>query len=104
VKRKNGKHSLRMPKDIDRRDTRDAVQMNIGQNPIAQKRTAVEFHTELVTYGAMSAITADQPRCLYGLFPADTANVKPNLRHPPRTCIFNAQKRLSRQGSEANHS
>jgi hypothetical protein len=52
----------------------------------------------------MSAITADQPRCLYGLFPADTANVKPNLRHPPRTCIFNAQKRLSRQGSEANHS
>ena len=59
-----------MPKDIDRRDTRDSVQMNIGQNPIAQKRTAVEFHTELVTYGAMSAITADQPRCLYGLFPA----------------------------------
>ena len=24
--------------------------MNIGQNPIAQKRTAVEFRTELVTY------------------------------------------------------
>ena len=59
--RKQQQHAIRMPIDLELVRRREAGEVKVGEDPVGNKRIALELHAKPVTHGAVRAIATDHP-------------------------------------------